>query len=107
VPQIIGDFRDLYPQNLRETTFAEVSKGIPPKAQGWREPTLGTNQTRKYPPTQSWRVLLAESRKDESASLPAIIKSDFDFAMLFLLCFPHRLCPALTKRFENQTSIFA
>jgi hypothetical protein len=61
----------------------------------------GMNRTRKYPPTQSWRELLADSRRDESNSLPNVIKGEIDFAILFLLCFPHRLSPALVKFFEE------
>jgi hypothetical protein len=64
----------------------------------------GANQARKYPPTQSWRELSADARRNEDDSLPAILKSDFDFSLLFLLCFPHRLSRALVKFFEVKVS---
>jgi len=62
----------------------------------------GINQARKYPPTQSWRELLVESRRNEDDALPNVIKTEFDFALLFLLCFPHRLSKQLVKYFEHQ-----
>jgi hypothetical protein len=63
----------------------------------------GSNQTRLFPAPQSWRELLLESRRDESGALPEAIKQEFDFAVLFLLCFPHRLTNALVKYFEAHT----
>jgi hypothetical protein len=63
----------------------------------------GANQSRIFPPTQSWRELLIESRQDESGLLPHVIKDEFDFSLLFLLCFPHRLSRPLVKLFEDRT----
>jgi len=61
----------------------------------------GSNQTRSFPAPQSWRELLAESRR-EGDPLPTVIKEDFEFAMLFVLCFPHRLTTALVKHIEEE-----
>jgi len=61
----------------------------------------GSNQSRRFAAPQSWRELLIESRRDESDSVPAVIKDDFDFALLFVLCFPHRLTRAIAKHFEG------
>ena len=62
----------------------------------------GANQSRKFGAPQSWAELLVESRRDESDSLPDVIKSNFDFALLFMLCFPHRLSRNLVKHFEER-----
>jgi hypothetical protein len=62
----------------------------------------GSNQSRKFSAPQSWAALLAESRRNEDASLPSIIKSELDFALLFLLCFPHRLTTGLVKHLDDR-----
>jgi hypothetical protein len=62
----------------------------------------GNNQSRKFPSPQSWNALLNESRRNEDDSLPGVIKDEFDFALLFLLCFPHRLSRALAKHLEDK-----
>lgn len=63
----------------------------------------GSNQTRLFPAPQSWGELLTESRRDERSSLPDTLKQEFDFSLLFVLCFPHRLTTALVKHMEDQT----
>jgi len=63
----------------------------------------GINQSRLFGTPQSWAHLLAESRCDESNSLPRIIKEEFDFSVLFCLCYPHRLTRSLVKHFEQAT----
>lgn len=62
----------------------------------------GKNQSRKFAAPQRWSDLLAESRHDESGSLPNLIKDDFEFAMLFVLCFPHRLTRGLVKHLDEK-----
>jgi len=61
----------------------------------------GSNQSRKFGTPQSWQELLAESRRDEDSSLPTVIRDEPDFAVLFLLCFPHRLTRGLVKHMEE------
>lgn len=61
----------------------------------------GKNQTRKFSAPQSWAALLAEARRDEGEALPAVLKTDLDFALLFMLCFPHRLTTALAKYLDT------
>jgi hypothetical protein len=63
----------------------------------------GRNQNRKFSVRQSWETLLAESRRNEDETLPAILKSDVDFALLFMLCFPHRLTTGLAKYLDTVT----
>ncbi|MGA2544281.1 MAG: hypothetical protein ABSG78_22245 [Verrucomicrobiota bacterium] len=62
----------------------------------------GSNQSRKFSAPQSWTALLAEARRDEDVSLPDVLKSELDFALLFLLCFPHRLTTGLAKNLDNR-----
>ncbi|MCC6819248.1 MAG: hypothetical protein IT579_00820 [Verrucomicrobia subdivision 3 bacterium] len=62
----------------------------------------GANQSRKFGAPQSWAELLDESRRDESDSLPDVIRTNFDFGLLFMLCFPHRLSRSLVKHFEER-----
>jgi hypothetical protein len=62
----------------------------------------GSNQSRKFGTPQSWQELLAESRRDEDWSLPAVIRDEPDFAVLFVLCFPHRLTRGLLKHLEEK-----
>jgi hypothetical protein len=64
----------------------------------------GGNQSRKFSAPQSWQELLAHSREDESDNLPSVLKDDTDFAILFILCFPHRLTRALAKHLEEKTT---
>lgn len=64
----------------------------------------GKEQDRLFGAPQSWRDLQIESRRNEDDSLPDVIKDEFDFALLFALCFPHRLNKGLVKFFENTTN---
>lgn len=61
-----------------------------------------SNQSRKFGTPQSWQELLSESRRNEDASLPAVITDEPDFAVLFVLCFPHRLTRGLVKHLEEK-----
>ncbi len=63
----------------------------------------GTHQSRLFSAPQSWKDLLIESRRSEDETLPAIIKDEFDFELLFLLCYPHRLTAGLVKHIEVIT----
>jgi len=62
----------------------------------------GSNETRLFPAPQSWRKLLLESRRDDSESLPKVLKDEFDFAVLFTLCFPHRLTTPFAKHIDKR-----
>ena len=61
----------------------------------------GSHQSRRLGAPQSWRKLLAESRQAEDEVLPATFKAHFDFKLLFLLCYPHRLSRPLVKHLEE------
>jgi hypothetical protein len=61
----------------------------------------GRNQSRRFPSPQSWADLLCNARMDESKVLPAVLRENFDFAMLFVLCFPHRLTRAFVKHIDD------
>jgi hypothetical protein len=63
----------------------------------------GSNQTRLFNAPQSWSALLDDSRRSESDALPKVLRQEFDFALLFLLCFPHRLTRAVVKHLEEHT----
>jgi hypothetical protein len=39
-----------------------------------------------------------------AVNLPSVLKDDTDFAILFILCFPHRLTRALAKHLEEKTT---
>ena len=69
----------------------------------WRwEHKRRTEQSRSYDIPQSWQQLLREARRSEDYHLPTAIKEQFDFSLLFLLCYPHRLNTALVKHLENK-----
>jgi hypothetical protein len=69
----------------------------------WRwEHKRGTEQSRSYDAPQSWQQLLREARRSEDDRLPTAIKEHFDFSLLFLLCYPHRLNTALVKHVEEK-----
>jgi len=71
----------------------------------WRwERTCGQNQTRNFNAPQSWPELLAEARRDELRSIPNILRERFEFALLFLLCFPHRISTGLIKHLDGLVS---
>jgi hypothetical protein len=50
--------------------------------------------------TQSWKSLKDEASGDRTETLPKVIGSDRDFALMFLLTDPHRLSPALALRLD-------
>lgn len=62
----------------------------------------GSNQSRRFGAPQSWQDLLTESRRDQGTSLPTVVKDSFDFTILFVLCFPHRLTSGLVKHLEEK-----
>jgi hypothetical protein len=66
--------------------------------------TRGVEQTRIFGAPQSWSELLQESRKSASNHLPHVLREHFDFALLFLLCFPHRLTTAFAKHMDDAIS---
>ena len=71
----------------------------------WRwEHQRGNQRSRLFGAPQSWHRLLEESRRPETESLPIVLREEFDFALLFLLCYPHRLTTALAKHFETTMS---
>ena len=51
----------------------------------------GSEQSTKHGAPQSWKELLQACRMDTSAKLPPALTRYLDFAVLFLICFPHRL----------------
>ena len=51
----------------------------------------GSEQSTKHGAPQSWKELLQSCRMDMSAKLPSVLTRHLDFAVLFLICFPHRL----------------
>ncbi|MDO8545527.1 MAG: hypothetical protein Q7S40_34220 [Opitutaceae bacterium] len=69
----------------------------------WRH-QCGSNDSRNFATPQSWAELLAEARRPENASLPAVLLAEYDFSWLFLLCFPHRLTRATVKHYEAVCS---
>ena len=60
----------------------------------WESPE-GHEAVRKTEMTQSWRVLVEAAREDRSELLSKILRDDRDFALMFLLAYPHRLSRAL------------
>ena len=66
----------------------------------WRH-RHGTNQSRRFPSPQSWRELLHDARTDEARSVPSVIRDEFDFAVLFAMCFPHRLTRPVVKHLDD------
>ena len=62
----------------------------------------GREQTRLFDRPQSWKSLLLESRQDEDELLPSILKSNTDFKLVLLLCFPHRFNRPFAKHLERS-----
>ena len=60
----------------------------------------GSEQARRFPAPQSWAELLAHSRASEDEALPPVLRSHFDFELLFLLCFPQRLVRPFVKHLD-------
>ena len=60
------------------------------------------DQSRSYDALQSWQQLVREARRSEDDCLPTAIKEHFDFSLLFLLCYPHRLNTALIEHLEDK-----
>ncbi len=92
---------------ITKIDFVRLTSDTPTDIFLWRWGNeRGANQLRKFPPKQSWCELLAESRRHEDNMLPEAIKNEFDFALLFLLCFPHRLSRALVKHLDDRMALF-
>ena len=64
------------------------------------EHARGSEQARRFAAPQSWAELLRDSRNDEDNALPGVLKSHFDFELLFLLTYPQRVVRSLVKHLE-------
>lgn len=57
----------------------------------------------KFPTqTQSWKVLVDEANSTDYAKIPAILVNNPAFALVFMLVFPQRLTPQLTKLIDTK-----
>jgi hypothetical protein len=87
-------------------SWVPVTTFIPKKTQDlllWRcdkglEKTYWLNQT------QSWRSLLEKSRQQETNLLPQTLVRRQDFALMFLLVYPHRASVSLVKLLDSWVS---
>lgn len=52
--------------------------------------------------TQSWTKLVEEAESSRAGQLPSCITEDLEFALMFLLTYPHRFCPALVQLLDAQ-----
>jgi hypothetical protein len=84
----------------------------------WFEPTRpvdnllwhcpdGKECTGAFAQPQSWKELREIALRDRKNLLPETIKEDTDFAIMFLLAFPHRIAPAIVKYVDDITSAIA
>jgi hypothetical protein len=62
----------------------------------------GVEQSRLYDTPQSWRQLLIEARRSDEHLLPRVLRDNFDFALLFVLCYPHRFATPLIKYLDES-----
>jgi hypothetical protein len=67
--------------------------------------TRGSNQSREFSTPQSWAALLSEARRNEDDTIPKALKTELDFALLFLLCFPHRLTTGFAKHLDDKVRL--
>jgi hypothetical protein len=67
----------------------------------WQSPE-GHEAVRQLDMEQSWSVLVERARKDRSQILPEILREDHDFALMFLLAYPHRLSRSLIGLLDNR-----
>lgn len=51
---------------------------------------------------QSWKALVQQAQEDRSSVLPRVLVNDPDFALMFLLTYPHRLMPPLVERLDRR-----
>jgi hypothetical protein len=58
----------------------------------WKSPH-GHEAARKPEITQSWELLKNKASGDPTQTVPQMLTKDLDFALMFLLAYPHRLSP--------------
>lgn len=63
--------------------------------------TTGEEMHRLADKPQSWAGLTAAARNIDLASLPTILKDDPDFALMFMLAYPHRASTCLVKALDK------
>ena len=61
----------------------------------------GEEKTRMEGKPQSWQTLAGEARTNDLSTLPDILRKDEDFALMFLLVYPHRASTTLVKALDN------
>jgi hypothetical protein len=62
----------------------------------WKSPQ-GHEAVRKPEITQSWELLENKAAENRTEILPQVLRRDLDFALMFLLVYPHRLSPGLVR----------
>lgn len=62
----------------------------------------GHEAVRKPAMEQSWSVLVEGAREDRSEALPEILREDREFALMFLLAYPHRLSRGLIGFLDQE-----
>jgi hypothetical protein len=62
----------------------------------------GRESMRKPEREQSWAKLLSDSHEDRTAILPTVLIQNPDFALMFMLVYPHRLSPALVEFLDRE-----
>ncbi|HEX4665391.1 MAG TPA: hypothetical protein VH207_02230 [Chthoniobacterales bacterium] len=67
----------------------------------WKSPK-GHEAVRHPETTQSWKVMVDKASEDRRQSLPQMLRDDSDFAIMFLLAYPHRLSPALVRHLDAR-----
>lgn len=61
----------------------------------------GEEKTRLQGKPQRWQTLTGEARANDLSSLPEILRKDADFALMFMLAYPHRASTTLVKALDN------
>jgi hypothetical protein len=64
----------------------------------------GKESSGTFPQPQSWAELRGLSLKDSKDRLPKVLRDDLDFALLFMLAFPHRILPLFVRHIDTQIS---
>jgi hypothetical protein len=61
----------------------------------------GKEFTDQFPQPQSWKQLCEIAFRDRRDRLPQVLQQDRVFGLLFVLAFPHRIMPSLTKHLDS------
>ncbi|MBL9183176.1 MAG: hypothetical protein JNN17_13645 [Verrucomicrobiaceae bacterium] len=98
------DLRSVLEDHWKAVSQVRITWFRPEKPAGmllWRCES-GSEQDGGFDQPQSWDELRKYACRDDRERLPSLLRDDFEFGLMFMLAFPHRISVSLTKLLDEK-----